>query len=343
MKPGSERESVMRHLLDRRDALTGLGALAAAGVWRPSAALANEPPPETTTLRLRRNYSICIAPQYIADALLRAEGFTDIRYVDTSTMPAIDRLDVLDFNFETAPFVTHKLDAGWPIVALSGLHVGCYELIVQPEISTIGELRGRRVMVPARDEGGHFLLMTMLAHVGLDPHRDVEWLSALEGGDPMEAFIAGEVDGLLGFPPQPQILRERGVGRVILSTARDRPWSGYFCCMLFGMRDFVSRNPIATKRYMRAVLKAADLCASSPEQAADALVAGGFTGRRDLALQTLEEIPYDRWRDYDPEDSIRFFALRLHDIGMIRNPPNRIIQTGTDWRLLDELKRELRA
>jgi NitT/TauT family transport system substrate-binding protein len=55
------------------------------------------------------------------------------------------------------------------------------------------------------------------------------------------------------------------------------------------------------------------------------------------------EVPYDRWREYDPEDTLRFFALRLHEVGMVDASPNRIIAKGSDWRFLNELKRELKA
>jgi NitT/TauT family transport system substrate-binding protein len=183
----------------------------------------------------------------------------------------------------------------------------------------------------------------MFAHVGLDPMNDIEWLSGDPGQSLLEAFVEGKSDAFLGFPPEPQELRDRGVGRVILNTATDRPWSHYFCCIAFGNRDFVAAHPVATKRYLRALLKATDLCAADPESAARALIAGGFTGRYDLALQTLNEVPYDRWRDYDPEDALRFYALRLHEVGMIEGHPNRIIAEGTDWRFFNELKWELRA
>jgi NitT/TauT family transport system substrate-binding protein len=56
----------------------------------------------------------------------------------------------------------------------------------------------------------------------------------------------------------------------------------------------------------------------------------------------LNEAPY-QWRDFDPEDSLRFYALRLHEAGLVRSSPQKIIAEGTDWRFLDELKRELKA
>jgi len=145
------------------------------------------------------------------------------------------------------------------------------------------------------------------------------------------------------LPPEPQELHARNIGHVIVRTAVDRPWSQYFCCALAGNREFVARHPAATKRVIRAMLKAADLCASEPGRVARRLVDGGFIERYDYALQTLNENPYGQWREYDAEDSVRFYALRLHELGMIKSAPQKIIADGTDWRFLNELKRELKA
>ena len=130
---------------------------------------------------------------------------------------------------------------------------------------------------------------------------------------------------------------------IIVDSTVDRPWSQYFCCILVGNREFVQQHPIATKRVLRAILKATDLCAADPALAAQRLVDGGFTPRYDYALQTMRDVPYDKWREYDAEDTIRFYALRLHEIGMIKSSPQKIIADGTDWRFLNEFKRELKA
>jgi NitT/TauT family transport system substrate-binding protein len=90
-------------------------------------------------------------------------------------------------------------------------------------------------------------------------------------------------------------------------------------------------------------LKGADLCANDPPRVARRLVDDGFTARYDYALQTLKELPYDKWREYDHEDTLRFYALRLHEAGMVKSTPQKIIADGTDWRFLNELKRELKA
>jgi NitT/TauT family transport system substrate-binding protein len=157
----------------------------------------------------------------------------------------------------------------------------------------------------------------------------------------MEVFAEGKADAFLAFPPEPQELRARNIGRVIISTVQDNPWSQYLCCLLFSSKDFVRNHPIATKRYLRAVLKAADFCADEPEKASRRLVEAG--SRYEYALQTLTEIRCREWRNYDPEDTMRFYALRLHEAGMIGTSPNQILAEGRDWRFLNELKRELKA
>jgi NitT/TauT family transport system substrate-binding protein len=138
-------------------------------------------------------------------------------------------------------------------------------------------------------------------------------------------------------------VRARKIGRVIVNSAADRPWSQYFCCLLTARKEFVRRNPVATKRAMRAILKSADACTVDPQRAARALVERGYTSRYEYALQVMKELPYGKWREYDPEDTIRFYALRLHEAGMIKSNPAKILAQGTDWRFLKELKRELKA
>ena len=329
----------------RRRFLTGLSVAGAAGLLRAPATLAAEGPLETTSVRLGRSSGICIAPQYVAAELLRAEGFTDIHYLEVSTAvgsEAVARGQV-DFDSHFAAEVITKIDAGKPMAVLAGLHVGCFELFGSEAIRSITDLAGRRVGVDGLGSPSHVFVAAMAAHVGLDPRKDIVWI-VTESGKRGELFENREIDAFLVFPsPDRDRLRKSGIGHVVVNSAVDRPWSDYFCCMLTGDPEFVSNHPVATKRVLRAILKAADLCASEPARAARQLVDGGFTDRYDYALQRLGELPYDKWREYDAEDTLRFYALRLHDAGMIKSTPNKIIAGNTDWRFLNELKRELKA
>jgi NitT/TauT family transport system substrate-binding protein len=335
----------MQMIHSRRHFLASVSLAAATAALGPRASLADEGPPEVTTIRLPFNSNLCVAPQYVAKELLRAEGFTEIRYVPSSgglTEPEMAGAGEIDFGITTAAVLPFRLDGGASVTALAGVHSGCYELFAHEPIRTIGDLKGKSVGIARLTSGGHLYLAIMASNVGIDPHKDIDWVTS-PTGDPKELFAEGKVDAFLGFPPEPQELRARKVGRVILNTATDRPWSQYFCCIAFGNRDFVRDHPVATKRALRAILKATDMCASEPEQAAQRLVDGGFTQRYDYALQALTELPYDRWREFDPEDSMRFFALRLHEAGMIQTSPNALLAEGTDWRFLNELKRELKV
>ena len=180
----------------------------------------------------------------------------------------------------------------------------------------------------------------MATLVGLDPAKDINWVTSAEP-KPIELFLDGKVDAFLGFPPEPQRLRAQGVSHVIVNSAQDRPWSQYFCCMLAGNPEFVRTKPNARQGVVRAMLRATDLCLSAPTKVARQIVDRGFTTNYDYAVQTLSDVPYGKWRDYDPEDTLRFYALRLHEAGMIKSSPDRIIAEGADWRFLREVRREL--
>jgi NitT/TauT family transport system substrate-binding protein len=326
----------------RRRFLTTLSLASAAGLLHAPPSRAAEGALETTRVRIAKIGAICLAPQYVSEEFLRAEGFTDIRYVEVSNSAAIGQgvgHGEADFSTAFAIDPIQAIDAGAPIVVLAGVHVGCYELAAKPDIRRITDLKGKKVSADSP-----LLLNLMAAQVGLDPANDIHWVTGTDPSfNPLELFADGKIDAFLGFPPNPQELRARHIGQVIASTAVDRPWSQYFCCMLMGNREYVRNYPVATKRAMRAILKGADLCASDPARVARTIVERGFTDRYDYALQTLSDVPYDKWREYDPEDTIRFYTLRLRETGFIKSSPQKIIAENTDWRFFDELKRELKG
>ena len=335
----------MQSTQTRRSFLTTLSSAGVVGLVRARDSYAQEAPPETTTVRLGKIYGICIAPQYVAEDLLRAEGFTDVRYVATnpgiSTALALARGEI-DFTTNYAPPMAISIDAGEPITIVGGEHVGCFEVFAREGIRSIADLRGKNVGVQSIGSSQHVFLSVMAAHVGLDPAKDIHWVTSTSP-KPMELFADGKIDAFLGLPPEPQELRGRNIGRVIVNSVLDRPWSQYFCCVLAANRGYIRKYPIATKRVLRAIVKAADLCASEPARVARQIVDAGFTPSYDYALQTIKEIPYVRWREYDPADAVRFYALRLREAGMIKSNPNKILADGTDWRHWNELKRELKG
>ena len=328
----------------RRRFLTSLAATGAAGRLGARPALAAEAALETSTVRVAKVPGICIAPQYVAEELLRAEGFADVRYVETIDTPRGITGGEVDFGLNFASVLVDGLDRGVELTVLGGVHVGCFELFVNEDSRSLTDLKGKRVGIAYLGSPGHLFLSAMAAHVGIDPGKDLHWVTSQPAG-PMELFTGGKVDAFLGFPPDPQELRAQHIGRVIVNSALDRPWSQYYCCMLAGNREFVRKYPVATKAVLRAVLKAADLCVTEPARAARRLVDGGFTANYDYALQTMRDagLAYGKWRQYDPEDTVRFYALRLREAGMLKSNPQKIVAQATDWRFLKELRQELKS
>jgi len=331
--------------LGRREFLARTSALGAASLLGLHGAPAGaEPPPETTRIRLAHAPFICIAPQYLAEEFFPLEGFTEWKYVPLGSRMALEALaegkaDIAMWN--STELLPH-LDAGRSVVVLAGVHGGCYQLFGGDRVRAVRDLKGKTAAVHYFGSGDHLLLSTMLAYVGIDP-QEVNWITGRDLLNAMNLFVEGKAEAFVGYAQEPPELRARKIGRVIVDTAQDRPWSQYFCCMVVANRDFAQRNPIATKRVLRAILKAADVCADDPERAARFLTEKLYEPRYPIGLEVMKSTQYTRWREANPEDTLRFYALRLHEVGMIKNNPQKLIAQGTDWRFLNELKRELKA
>jgi NitT/TauT family transport system substrate-binding protein len=161
----------------RRDLLTKVTLAGTAGcLGLESSSFAAEPPPETTRLRLDQRPSICVAPQYLAEEFLRAEGFTDVQYIKMTgpkdIEPALASGEIhLGFHF-AAPNII-RIETGDPIVVLAGGHVGCFELFGTDRIRAVSDLKGKTVAVPELGGPQHVFISSMMAYVGLDPRKDI--------------------------------------------------------------------------------------------------------------------------------------------------------------------------
>lgn len=318
----------------------GMSLLSACGI-APAPAGVSSGTLETTTVRIVKAPAICLAPQYLAEDLLKNDGFTDVQYVSNAlgTLKAVASGNA-DFSMTFSGPLIIQLDKGDPIVVLSGVHVGCFELFGTEKVNAINDLKGKTVAVAQLGSSQHVFLSSMLAYVGLDPAQDVTWVIH-PSTESIQLLADGKIDAYMAFPPEPQELRAKKIGHVVVNSMMDKPWSQYYCCMLAGNRDFVQKNPVATKRVLRAILKGSDICASDPARAAKFMVDKGYASNYAYTLEAMQDIVYNRWREYDPADTLRFYALWLRDAGMVKSSPDELIAKGTDWHFLDELKKEL--
>ncbi len=254
----------------RRRFLAAASLTGAACLFRAPQAPAAAGELETNAVRLLKNPAICLAPLYVAEELLRAEGFTDIRFIEVATAREIATAlaeGKVDFTGGFAAYHVAAIDkGGTDYTLLAGVHVGCFELFAQEGIRSIADLKGKSVGFGIRLCPRCLTLMA--AHVGLDPEQDIRWVTdpTLK---PLE-LIRGRQDRRLPRLPAGAAGTARPARRATSSStaAVDRPWSQYFCCMLAGNREYVQNHPVATKRVLRAILKAADLCATEPARVA---------------------------------------------------------------------------
>jgi NitT/TauT family transport system substrate-binding protein len=282
---------------------------------------------------------------YVAEPLLYKEGFTDVQYVfgPQTEIAKMSREGTVDLapGF-SASMMLRLEEQQYPVKILSGLHVGCYALVGSKRINSVRELKGKTVWAgKLKNNGPHIFFSTIVSYVGLDPRTDINY-AWVDKDEAIRLFQDGKIDAFMSFPPGSHELMHKGIGHLLVDTNIDKPWSQYFCCMVSGRSDFINKNPIATRRALRAILKATDIVSRDPGLAVRTLIANKVIKETEYrhTLPELTHIPYGNWREYNPEDTIRFYALRMRDIGMIKSTPQQFMDQHTDWRFINELKKE---
>lgn len=339
----------------RRRFLGGLAATSAlaacAPVVAPPPSPTALPPPETVRVRIGA-IAPCDPWYWLSDAFLREEGFTDIQYGSGSTA-----LGTADFVVTYANFLAGVIDSGAPLIAVAGTHTGCLELFARPGIATIADLRGKTIAVNAKTakvgdaqviELIYGFLVSLFAHVGMQP-SDANFVEIGEDKSVPAYFLDGKADAILVAGAQGPLLRAnpKNPGRVMLSTSIDKPWSQNYCCLLTTNRDWARANPAALKRATRAILRGIDAGKRDLRAAAKAAIdKGTYKDSPALTEQVIYDILKDEsfdWRDYDPEETVRFFALRLAEAKLVKKSPQQIIAEGTDFAWFRQLRKELKA
>ncbi len=298
----------------------------------------------------------------LAERYLLAEGFIDVQFVNTPfTSRGWITENKADFACAHSEFAVGAIADGLPLVVLSGLHSGCLELWVRDGIRDIRDLRGKRISVRVNGIEDMFYawFAILLRGIGIGV-KDVTFVEAAGPGDSggmISAFTEGRADAVLaGGSAGPRLSRlTKRPGKVILETGTEKPWSQYFCCNLVANREWVRQNPIATKHVTRALLRATDAAAGDHASAARGSVAviaarsreiGGHAANgnfedESIVTDTMAMCTYN-WRELDPEDTLRFFALRLADVGLIASTPEQIAR-GSDFAYMHQWKGESKS
>jgi NitT/TauT family transport system substrate-binding protein len=240
-------------------------------------------PPETTSIRLTA--AACDSAIYGAERYLREEGFTDVGFSDAVT-PAALAAGNAHLGWAFVPQLFGALQSGQKVLVLGGLHPGCAEVWAQPGISTVKDLKGRTIVVQAKTIANvpYSYLAMVLKQAGVDP-KDVNFvvqadanLNALYFEGKNDAVFVAQV-GAVALAANPA-----NKGKIIHSQLLDEPWKSLNCCFIIASEAWVRANPIAAKRAMRAIYRAADaLPADRADAAKFATDKGLFGGAAALA------------------------------------------------------------
>lgn len=345
-RPFSLTRTLTRRAVLRTSGIGGLGVAASllVGCGGDDDESPGEGAPEVKTIRLPHFYGTCFAPQYVARPFLIEAGFEKVEYVAQGRLSeTTEMLDsgATDLALEFASSAAVALDEGAAIVAIAAAHVGCYELFAQEGIQRFAELRGKAIGISQANAraADYRVMQHIMSFIGIDiTEYD---LQAHDFSDVIRLFGDGQLDAVLAYPPLTNQLRTLNLGHVILNSMTDREYAQHACCLVLVNKDFLNKNPVATKLALKSVLRGADFCATQPEAAARYLVDKHSWVSYDYAFEAMKSIPYDVWRGYDAEDTLRHYALRLHEAHVIKSTPDEIIRKGTDWRFLNELKQEM--
>lgn len=311
-----------------------------AGMAQPAASLG---PVESSTLRISVP-PVCDPAYFLAEPYLREEGFTEVQFVRGDASQTMSG-GAADLSTLFPPSLAAEVDAGNPVVALAGLHVGCIGLFAQKGIRDVGALRGKTLLVPKKDPRDFrfsYSVATFL-EAGLDPVRDVNIVEAPAGADLVRLFRDGKSDAVMVAQTAMDRLRADGGFEMLVDYATDAPWSGHHCCLLTTTRSFLDMRPNAARRAVRAILRGSIDTRTDLARGVRSMVDRGITTDYDGVLAHDKTLPYDTWRTVDPEVGIRFLSERLQRANVIKSSADEIVRKGTDWNALRQAKQELKA
>ncbi len=284
----------------------------------------------------------------MCEPYLRDEGFTDVVY------PA----EKGSHLFTTySHFLVTGNDAGLPHIAVAPLHTGCVELWVRPPVERFNDIRGRTVVIGRKtytDESGisapdlfYGFWVSLLADVGMNT-GDVTFLETGNSNTVPAEFVGGKGDAIVVLAAQGPILKAnaKNPGRLLLDTTLDRPWSQRVCCMLAADPGWAKGNPAALRRATRAILRTLDeLSRDTTAGGRIAMEKGIYKNNPAFTEKVINEVnehAHLDWREFDPEDTLRYYALRLAEGKLIRKTPQQVIADATDFAWFRQLQKELK-
>jgi len=279
-----------------------------------------------------------------AERYLRQEGFTSIEITDAATGPALAS-GKADMGVMFPPSLANSVQEGQRVVGLGGLHPGCVEIWAQQGIGSVKDLRGRTIVVRSKalSDLSYSYTAVVLKYAGIDP-KDVNFVVQADA-DLVRLYIEGKNDAVFVATTGAAALKANPAnkGHIVHSMVMDDPWSKLDCCILVTTQDWYRTNPVAAKRAVRAIFRAADFQPADRADAVELVTNKGLFGGAnnfDNVLTAANMVPAN-WRELDAEKSLRFYGQLLADVGLLKTSVDEVAK-ALDLRILHELRTELK-
>lgn len=313
--------SKCRRLLALGAATLALGSLLLSGCGEQQAAKSNEP----VKVKIGWSPSACQAPLFVAyeKGFLQEEGLDpEMIQVDAAHISeAVGADQVQVFNGLVSKMI-QPMENGLAVQATTGLHKGCVKVLV-PKDSTVQsfvDLKGKKIGVAGMADAGTIIARRALHYAGVDATStttEVEF--AVYGrNDLPQALDTGKVDAIALNDPQASIAAQEYGYRVLLDTAKDKPFGDEYCCDLFITSKLIKEDPETAAKVTRAVQRASQWIQAHPEETAQLELDKKYVAG-DVALVTSLLKSYD----YTPSvqgghDAVYAAVKSLVEIGILK-------------------------
>jgi NitT/TauT family transport system substrate-binding protein len=219
--------------------------------------------------------------------------------------------------------------------------VACYVpafpimLIARPEFKSVQELKGKTIMVGSIGSGPHILARMILKHFGLDPDRDVKFVSGPSSEARLAALTQGLVAGTVATPPFDFFAKKLGLN--ILARSQELfmwPEAG-----LNTTTKKIKEVPDEIKRVIKAGIKANRYIRTEREGTIQFLIEWQKVNK-EIAAATYESV----WKAYNDDGTVPEDALRLViEEAKKATKLNRQVSVSdvADLSILKEAQREL--
>lgn len=257
-------------MLNRREVVQGIGAVAAASIAAPAVA------PAQNLRKLRMGFGVKSVNPIVINCLIgeglgyhREEGFTLVPMplgANANVQIALDKGD-LDFGIGTPSFQL-PLYAKKELPPIVNFYEYTYpykwDVAVLPNaaLQSYADLKGKKIGVSDLGTTDYPVTRAVLRNLGIDPDKDVQWIATGAGVPAGVALQRGVIDALAYFDTGFGQIEAAGIQIRMLARPKDIPLIGGL--FLSGHRDFLKENRKLAVGYARAVAKSSEFLLANP-------------------------------------------------------------------------------